>query len=510
MRSYYPSTRNLRRARSSTREASRDASFFDGPSPAPAQEVVPSGQAPRTITLNIGGNRFNKGDYWKQLERLEREVQDAVRETLQDLGKVPGLRAGLAMGAALGAYHVWRQYFDPNRPRGGQRLPWPGGGFTLERECVGGLWGEFLPEGGDNRIFDSLNASSPGDGYSAQVYPYTLPVAIGGTYVVPQGEQAFRTAQKPGALWYTHHLHEYWWRPSSMLSVPHRANAPRSAAVANRPDIQLGSNFKVSPYALPSMFTALQPFEQMARLDPVPKSLQEAMHELSLRTDTGVSRRVEYPPLPVLPAPQLRTSPYTSTAVLQGPRGQAVDLVLSQPRGPTGRGPARVSTRPTDHRWSKPRPGKREAKVMANNRAAALLVFGAVTEFGDFVGAIHDALPKEARRSRTWRDKDGKWHRARIDSQLRDIYANLDKVDWYEALVNLVANEVEDRLIGKVNRQANKLTRQLGDRYLGQGVGTRISHILDTAQGSPVQIISDVVDTVADAIKSGPSNLRRL
>jgi len=150
----------------------------------------------------------------------------------------------------------------------------------------------------------------------------------------------------------------------------------------------------------------------------------------------------------------------------------------TQPDVVIGNGPPYL--RPTTHEYAPPPSGVKERKLRMPKQAVAYVILNALTETGDFIESLHDALPPGCRRSRTWKDKQGNYHRRRIDSMLRDLFFCWPQLDARRALANVVANELEDQVIGRANRRANtqRGTQQLSS---GPGAGTTISKAADAA-----------------------------
>ena len=149
-----------------------------------------------------------------------------------------------------------------------------------------------------------------------------------------------------------------------------------------------------------------------------------------------------------------------------------------------GGGPPSITQ--STHVW---RPGGRtERKLRMNTRAATLIVFGALTEAYDFIRSLHDALPKHLRKSRTWRDQQGQWHARRMDSMLRDLYANWEHVQLPKALVGVILNQLEDAVIGATMRGANSNSRSIS------GTGTNVTRaqgdgsMYDSSQATPGEL----------------------
>ena len=77
---------------------------------------------------------------------------------------------------------------------------------------------------------------------------------------------------------------------------------------------------------------------------------------------------------------------------------------------------------------------------MPDKRMRRLLgwLISAASEGGDFLDSLYDALPDSLRSS----DDD-------TAAKFNKVFFNLDKVDFTEAVQNLIANQVEDRYFGK-------------------------------------------------------------
>lgn len=92
----------------------------------------------------------------------------------------------------------------------------------------------------------------------------------------------------------------------------------------------------------------------------------------------------------------------------------------------------------------RPRRRERERKIriadMPDKRMRRLLgwLISAASEGGDFLDSLYDALPDSLRSS----DDD-------TAAKFNKVFFNLDKVDFTEAVQNLIANQVEDRYFGK-------------------------------------------------------------
>lgn len=149
--------------------------------------------------------------------------------------------------------------------------------------------------------------------------------------------------------------------------------------------------------------------------------------------------------------------------------------------------------------------GVKERKLKSKSaRFLNRIKFSALTEIADFVESLHDALPSNLRRSRAYRDAEGKWHNRRLDSMLRDLYAAWDQVDLGIAFNNLVANEIEDYTIGAVQRFANNASLSSGE-----GFGTFLSKYNEQlGQMSPAQIAAKGAEWLS-GVSNQKNNVRR-
>lgn len=109
-----------------------------------------------------------------------------------------------------------------------------------------------------------------------------------------------------------------------------------------------------------------------------------------------------------------------------------------------------------------PPPFVKERKFIASisQKHVVARIANVVTESNDAINALYDALPDNVKR---------KWH-GRLTTRLAVIFQNLDKMDWSQALTNLLTNEIEDRAIGTIGRVTGKASRAAG-RPVGYGTG---------------------------------------
>lgn len=104
-------------------------------------------------------------------------------------------------------------------------------------------------------------------------------------------------------------------------------------------------------------------------------------------------------------------------------------------------------------RPGRPTKGTKERKVAVNGQVRKWLgwLVSTASEFGDFLDALHDALPKDLQAENgTMKDK--------FDA----VYRNLDKVDMLDAVQNLVENQVTDKYYADVFEKFQKGLDQFG------------------------------------------------
>lgn len=118
----------------------------------------------------------------------------------------------------------------------------------------------------------------------------------------------------------------------------------------------------------------------------------------------------------------------------------------------------------------KPPKNEKEVKHKLPTAAVALLkAVSAVTEAVDFVDALYKALPAEFRPK--YRNTK---HEKKVTTPLERmeaVYKNAEKIDIYNAIDNLVENQIEDYAFGKLGQAGGEVSKRLGSGY-GMGVNT--------------------------------------
>lgn len=138
-----------------------------------------------------------------------------------------------------------------------------------------------------------------------------------------------------------------------------------------------------------------------------------------------------------------------------------------------------ITRRRATHRSKPPEKGTKEKKTIARGGLPGEIL-GWVTEAGDFVDALHDALPKWDQAGGTWVPKQGEgrhngyWLKPSLEKKARAVWNHWDAIDPAKALENLALNQLEDMALGKLGKAAQKASKgwldQLG-RPVGFGTG---------------------------------------
>lgn len=144
----------------------------------------------------------------------------------------------------------------------------------------------------------------------------------------------------------------------------------------------------------------------------------------------------------------------------KGPWGSAGDGVL----------PVDLPTKPGPRtRERKPKSGGGAALTLTSRFAKRAMHY--VTETGDVVDAIYDAIPEDKQIPVNRKGADGTWVKPSLSDKVRHIYENMDNVDWDMAWANVVVNNMVDSVIGKTSNQTMSNLKNAGWKF-GAGVGT--------------------------------------
>lgn len=119
-----------------------------------------------------------------------------------------------------------------------------------------------------------------------------------------------------------------------------------------------------------------------------------------------------------------------------------------------------------------------------------------ISENAELVDAMYDALPddvkkrwEKGRKKRGPVDSFGQYGVDGADWKLQALWHNWHKMDAVEAVKNIVKNQLEDTIIGNINRQ---LPKQVGNAFTRE--------ITKDTKLSPEQFVSKKVDQLFDAL----------
>lgn len=112
----------------------------------------------------------------------------------------------------------------------------------------------------------------------------------------------------------------------------------------------------------------------------------------------------------------------------------------------------------------------KEKKVRALSGLVGLIQSGGhvLTEALDLLEALHDALPKDYQAKAVF--KGGKWWNATPQAKAEAIYNNFDKMNLNDAVKNLIANEIGDRILGRANARVDQALNRTPIGRITRGV----------------------------------------
>lgn len=120
---------------------------------------------------------------------------------------------------------------------------------------------------------------------------------------------------------------------------------------------------------------------------------------------------------------------------------------------------------------------ERKTKLGAVGGTAAARIVNMTTESLDFLDALWDALPEEikrkgARHNRSLAEKLERKGRKRYSEKVKDVWNHFDKINLTDALENIIKNQVEDFVIGKMSKHATKNLRDTQVKWYGRKART--------------------------------------
>lgn len=121
----------------------------------------------------------------------------------------------------------------------------------------------------------------------------------------------------------------------------------------------------------------------------------------------------------------------------------------------------------------RPRKGEKERKIRGTNMVQALgRGLSAYSEVGDFIDSLWDALPAYYRTSRYGEFRYRGKRAIPVGVKAMDLYENIEHIDITQALKNLVLNEIEDQIVGRlIGRTTKVFGKNLGNALVA---GARI------------------------------------
>jgi len=136
------------------------------------------------------------------------------------------------------------------------------------------------------------------------------------------------------------------------------------------------------------------------------------------------------------------------------PRALSRGAVVVRGGGPGGGGPTISPAKPGPP--SPPGRGRRERKGVSTMRTV-LSMLDTLSEAAEVVDAVFEALPKKVQRK--WKcnrkgfiDAAGQYGIDNADCKIKAIFWNIHKIDMEQAVKNIIANEIQDRVIGGIAR----------------------------------------------------------
>lgn len=223
--------------------------------------------------------------------------------------------------------------------------------------------------------------------------------------------------------------HAAWGRPKG--TYPDPSPSPRWASTLSQPAVRPGINPAIDPFSLPIN----QPVPDRVAL---PWRLTPYLQPNPWRSPHEQTQRG--------PQPAVRSGPKVH------PR---IDIDMS--------GRVRVDPTPRPHQRRKPPPNVRERKIDMRIRGIAAAVIGFTTEGLDFINAIYKALPDQYKPGYYY--VGGKWVKRWNASQwqrMNALWRHWDKVDIGQAIKEVAANQLEDKIFGGIGAAVGKSTFRAG------------------------------------------------
>lgn len=345
----------------------------------------------------------------------------------------------------------------------GRTLPWLGGAFTLWELYE--LYGQSgLPEGFTNlgSWYEYVRCDTPPNGPIVRQSVATTEAANGAPVDACLPLQAYSTNGDEESEWWAvaNNVKTIWFGKATNTTTRRCTlwvgYARPDTGAFTPPDYQPARPPVFIPVEIPAVQQALwHAFPQYLPVSPPP------MANPFLQ------------PLPFRQLPNREDSPYrqTSNGPKVGVRGWSYpsevlnDYAVSHAFN--GRKPLPA---PRVHDREPPRRGTKERKVGVPAAMVPILkAVNALTEGLDFLDALYDALPRQAKAK--WRDTNYEWLNPTPSAKLAAVYFHAEQIDLSQALENLVVEQLKDIAYGRIGRMGAETSRILGRPY-GTGLNS--------------------------------------
>ena len=364
-------------------------------------------------------------------------------------GVKPRFRFGLGAALFSDAVDQYTQALHANK-----NVVYNGSSWTCPGFAGGNInYWHSLPGAGAAACGNGQAVGNTGPGYAADVFqPGPRRILVCHTYEAAPGQWRINVQRGFHVAASTNAMKQYGFAPHTSpgflpmidpLSVPPLAPQPAPVPVPFWAQPGIGPNPWRDPFEQPGKgnWASPSPVSPAARPQPKPNPWPAGMPVPSGR------------PLPnPMPGglPGVGVGPNVAVwPVPQPGAGPTVELV------PPGAKPVgSVGHKPSPPKWN-----ENEKKFVATPKpgtplAVALSVPG---ETADFVGALHDALPKAAQ------CVPGKGHfKCTPQGQAKAVWDNFDQIDWPKAWENLAKNQAEDAAYGALGKALGKAAGKTG------------------------------------------------
>lgn len=243
---------------------------------------------------------------------------------------------------------------------------------------------------------------------------------------------------------------EYWSRPSTGPITPPQWLAARAAIAL---PAATPSSWPLS--AFPELAA---PMRAPAFARNVPWRLAGKLKGINSAKSYGTRPGQSYNPEPGY-SPQVPNDWSVSVGTGQAGNAAPTTHTLSPPAGST---------------TSRPRSEKERKIKLSPAFIIMLKAASATTEGIDFVNALYDALPDEAKVK--FRDTEHVLRSATIQQKLQALYDGADKLDIPQAFQNLIQEQFQDYVYGKIGKASGEVSKAAGLNY-GAGFASIASRL---------------------------------